>query len=162
MEQRQIEGASNYSVTKDGRVYSRISSAYLKTQWAKGYAQVFLSHDNGVKRWRKVHRLVLLAFVGLPEGDQIGLHGPKGSSCNDLSNLYWGTYSQNSKADRERDGTDINRSKNGRSKLTEEERWEIHQAKMELIHELAAKYGVSAITIGREMSKSSRGSYKRE
>lgn len=161
MRQEQIEGASIYEVTDDGQVFSNICGRFLKPQEAKGYLQVFLSHDDGVKRWRKVHHLVLEAFIGPPGEGQIGLHGREGSLCNHVSNLYWGTYSQNSKDDRERDGTDINGSKNGRSKLSEEERWEIHAAKMKLIHELAEQYGVSAITIGREMSKCSRGSYKR-
>lgn len=59
------------------------------------YLSVCLSRD-GQRRNLYVHELVALAFLGpRPEGAEI-LHGPKGSKCNHLSNLRYGTPEENS------------------------------------------------------------------
>ena len=55
--------------------------------------------ERGRVRWligpRKVHHLVLEAFVGpRPKGNG-GRHGAKGSLVNSLDNLRWGTQSAN-------------------------------------------------------------------
>lgn len=44
---------------------------------------------------KKVHRLVLMAFVGLPKDREIGCHKDDNQMNNKLSNLYWGTHKQN-------------------------------------------------------------------
>lgn len=62
-----------------------------------------LSVDLGRKR-RRIHILVLEAFVGpRPEG-MLGLHRDDDKSNNAVENLYWGTYSDNA-ADAVRNGT---------------------------------------------------------
>lgn len=43
----------------------------------------------------KVHRLALLAFVGQPPAGHEGLHGDGDPSNNALTNLRWGTRSEN-------------------------------------------------------------------
>jgi hypothetical protein len=59
-----------------------------------GYLIVTLWRD-GSQRTHLVHRLVLSAFVGpAPEGAE-GLHGIGGPADNRLSNLAWGTHSEN-------------------------------------------------------------------
>jgi hypothetical protein len=163
IEWKPVPGASDYEVSTAGAVFSYKSGKLLRPQTIKnGYQQVWLSHDDGATRWRTIHRLVLEAFVGPPEPGQIALHGEKGVSCNCLSNLSWGTYSQNSKDDRERDGTDVNGHRNGRAKLSYEDRREIHRAKITLVHELAERFQVSTMTIWRVMRKSSVGLYDRK
>ena len=59
-----------------------------------GHKSVNLSRD-GKKVTRKVHHLVLEAFVGpAPDGAQ-GLHWDDDPANNHLSNLRWGTFSDN-------------------------------------------------------------------
>lgn len=69
----------------------------------KGYVAVRLG-------WRQplmyVHRLVLEAFVGPCPPQNECLHGPGGPADNRLTNLRWGTRSENS-FDALRDGTHV-------------------------------------------------------
>ena len=59
-----------------------------------GYQRAEMSR-NGMRAHAFVHELVLEAFVGpRPYGQQC-LHGPGGSLDNRLSNLRWGTPSEN-------------------------------------------------------------------
>ena len=58
----------------------------------------------------KVHVLVLDAFVGPRPNGMQGLHRDDDHANNNLSNLYWGTQSQNM-ADRLRNGRDPNATK---------------------------------------------------
>ena len=66
------------------------------------YANVILS-VNDVQDTRQVHRLVLEAFVGPCPPGMEACHGPAGLMDNSLSNLRWGTWSENA-YDRVRDG----------------------------------------------------------
>jgi hypothetical protein len=62
-----------------------------------GYRQVSLNKDFFGKDFR-VHRLVLLAFKGLPpEGKNIGMHIDDNPANNSLGNLKWGSESDNVK-----------------------------------------------------------------
>lgn len=73
----------------------------------------------GAKRFRAVHRLVLLAFRGLPPSSRhIGRHFNGDGKDNNLKNLFWATQSENL-ADRERHGTALRGTRNGSAKLTE-------------------------------------------
>ncbi len=73
----------------------------------RNYAFVNLS-KNGVKSNRHVHDLVLLTFVGPKPRGLTARHGVFGTSDNSLSNLSYGTPSQN-QMDRRRDGTGNNK-----------------------------------------------------
>lgn len=69
----------------------------------QGYIEVGLSRD-GVRTLRKVHRLVLEAFVGpRPDGTE-GCHGDGDPGNNRLTNLRWDTRSANT-YDKVRHGT---------------------------------------------------------
>lgn len=59
-----------------------------------GHVRVTLSRD-GVHRTLKVHRLVLLAFIGPGEPDTEVLHRDGRPANNTLANLRWGTKSEN-------------------------------------------------------------------
>jgi len=105
----------------------------------------------GTRRYCKVHRLVLEAFVGpCPPGHQ-SLHANDDGFDNRLDNLRWGTFAENCE-DMKRNGKRKG-SRNGRSKLTEAQVLEIrsryaadpfrgHQS------QLAAEFGVSSTLIG--------------
>jgi hypothetical protein len=75
-----------------------------------GHLQVDLHDQEGKRRMAKVHQLVMLAFVGpCPSGHEV-LHGDGIPANNRLSNLSYGTKSQN-RFDRVRHGTDHNAAK---------------------------------------------------
>lgn len=96
--------AGVYEVSDHGRVRSldrvsasgkRVAGRILTPNYAnKGYASVQLNSPEGVARW-KVHALVLTAFVcPRPEG-MVTRHLDGERTNNHLSNLAWGTYSEN-------------------------------------------------------------------
>lgn len=60
-----------------------------------GYLQVDLWHDN-TQRAFVIHRLVLWAFVGPAPAGLEALHGDGDPTNNALTNLRWGTRSENS------------------------------------------------------------------
>lgn len=61
-----------------------------------GHLTVDLVDDDGVVKTFKVHRLVLLSFVGEPpRGQQFGLHENDVPWDNRLANLRWGSGSEN-------------------------------------------------------------------
>ena len=79
----------------------QIKSQVLTSRY--GHLGVHLS-KNGVGRSVHVHRLVAAAFLGpCPEGQQVR-HGPNGVTDNSVSNLCYGTRSQDG-LDKRRDGT---------------------------------------------------------
>jgi hypothetical protein len=74
---------------------------------------------DGKGETRQVHKLVKNTFHGpTPEG-LIVRHGKRRHKCNELSNLEFGTYSQNNGLDRKRDGTLLRGEKHPLAKLTE-------------------------------------------
>lgn len=87
----------------DGRG-RRIRARHL-SQWThpSGHRIVKLS-KNGEYRLGKVHRLILLAFIGPPPDKHEALHGDGDPGNNRIENLTWGTRSQN-QYDRVRHGT---------------------------------------------------------
>lgn len=98
---------------------------------------------------RLVHRLVLLAFVGpCPNGAQTRhINGIR--SDNRLENLCYGTAKENSD-DKKIHGTFVRGSRQGLSKLTEQQVVEIRRRYSQghvLQRELAAEYGVAQNTI---------------
>lgn len=108
-----------YEVSDLGRVrsLSRVRSHGRKWRgrvlqpWAmpRGYLVVNLWFDNK-QQPSLVHRLVLSAFIGpAPEGTE-GRHGDGNPANNNLTNLSWGTHSEN-QLDQVAHGTHVNASK---------------------------------------------------
>jgi NUMOD4 motif/HNH endonuclease len=64
---------------------------------------------NGKPTTRPIHLLVIRAFIGPPPADMECLHGPNGKLDNRLSNLSYGTHSQNAQ-EMQRDGVDFHRN----------------------------------------------------
>lgn len=111
------EGA--YEVSDRGRVRSLDRITDRGRRW-KGRLMTPCALQNGyliVTLWREgkqrsplVHRLVLTAFVGQPTEGTEGRH-LDGNRCNNvLSNLSWGTHSEN-QYDQILHGTHLNASK---------------------------------------------------
>lgn len=114
-EWRAIPGHPGYEVSDDGRVRSldrlvggrwgarRFPGANLTPSPDKdGYLRVGLGRGNGRK---PISRLMLLAFVGPAPADKpLACHRDGVNSNNVLSNLYWGSNSDNT-LDQVRHGT---------------------------------------------------------
>lgn len=109
-----------YEVSDDGRVRSLLRRIAVVagprkstevparemslTADSRGYQGVGLAKD-GLVRTHRVHRLVLLAFVGPPpQGSGYGCHNNGDPSDNRLENLRWDTPAAN-QADRKSHGT---------------------------------------------------------
>lgn len=86
---RQIARTGGDPHTRRGRVMKPVANS-------QGYMVVTL-RANGRKSSKRVHHLVLLAFVGpRPEGTW-GLHNDDVKSNNHVDNLYWGTPAHNAR-----------------------------------------------------------------
>lgn len=79
---------------RDGKLQPVRGRLLRQASLRGGYRRVFLHRDG--QRWdQEVHRLVLLAFAGpAPHGHEC-LYGDGDPSNNCLSNLRWGTRSEN-------------------------------------------------------------------
>jgi hypothetical protein len=102
-----VVGDDRYLVSDLGEVFSVRSNRLLKLHSTyMGRLMVELGRGN----YRLVHRLVLEAFVGpCPEGQE-GLHWDDDPLNNRLTNLRWGTSSEN-KHDSVRNGNHANARK---------------------------------------------------
>ena len=90
-----------YSVTEDGKVFSRRHACGIRKRWKKlnprkvkgGYLKVEVTSFDGKKKGMFVHRLVLLAFEGDSEMHCRHLDG--NPQNNHISNLKYGTPKEN-------------------------------------------------------------------
>lgn len=154
-------GFPGYGVDTNGNIWSRWTpgrghgmrigsrTKRLAPQSSLGYQRVNL-YVAGVMKHVFVHRLVLLAFVGpCPDGLQCR-HLDGDRTNNALSNLCWGTISENM-SDRRKHKTTAKGSRNGNAKLTEnivvDIRREYHSGCLTQ-RQLAQKHGVCKNLIG--------------
>ena len=144
----------NYSVTKDGRVWSGnregSKGGWLKNTLRKsGYLHVHLRKNAKTYNCR-VHRLVLETFVGLcPDGMECR-HLNGDPADNRLENLCWGTRSENM-YDKVRHGTHPKSSlgkygeKHPKSKISDQDRrlmFSVYHDGAYTQQELAEHFGV--------------------
>jgi hypothetical protein len=67
-----------------------------------GRKYIVVVGDDGRRTNSSVAALVLLAHVGRPKADATrAIHGAKGVGCDDVTNLRWGTQSEQMQAARE-------------------------------------------------------------
>lgn len=140
-----------YEVSDLGRVRSSTKrnkwpAGHLVKCWpnSDGYPSVILSQGDTDYR-QPVHKLVLLAFVGIPKPPNIVCRHLDGDRRNSrLSNLCWGTCQENSK-DMLSHGTVRRGESAGSSKLTEKEIRKIRKACIaarETQQEIANRFGI--------------------
>lgn len=95
--EKQINGFSNYTVSNDGRVFSYKSGnkVELKQKQKDGYMNIGITSDDGVRKFKRVHRLVAEMFIPNPENksDVNHINGIKNDNC--VANLEWATTSEN-------------------------------------------------------------------
>jgi len=158
---RVIPGYPRYAINEHGTVLSacfRGLGAKAIRSWANakrlnstanrlGYHQVWLYHD-GRSRTSSVHTLVLTTFVGpCPSGMQCR-HLDGNPSNNHVSNLAWGTASENEK-DKTLHGTSCTGERHGRSKLKSDDVLEIRRrsANGEMLLDIAKDFPVSPASL---------------
>lgn len=135
----QVSPNNDYMAGSDGQIYSRTKYAGFgrkeRVDWyplkgaraKKGYRIVSLCHEN-VKVTKSVHRLVCMAFHGMPKLKSLQvrhLDGDPGN--NDPQNLAWGTQEENWQ-DRKAHGNGIEGEKHHKAKLSDFERSAIRWA----------------------------------
>ena len=86
-----------YSVTKDGKVYSHKRKRFLKPTNLKGYLRVKLRDSNNNQKINNklVHRLVAQAFIPNPNNKLEINHKNSIRDDNRVDNLEWATRSEN-------------------------------------------------------------------
>ncbi len=103
-----VVGCHGYCVGDNGSVWTRRiggrAGGRLGDKWRKmafsrkstGYLTVSLFRDDGSRRTKLVHHVVLEAFIGPRQPDCEACHYPdKDKSNNALCNLRWGTHADN-------------------------------------------------------------------
>lgn len=92
---KSIPGFSGYRVDTEGNVYGKRGQCMSKVNSHDGYVRVGIFNNDGIRKTIKIHRLVLLAFVGpCPDGCE-GRHLNGDGRDNRLENLAWGTRAEN-------------------------------------------------------------------
>lgn len=130
---------SDYMAGEDGQIYSRTRYAGFGRKeyvdWyalkghktKKGYSTVSLCHDNR-KVTKSVHRLICMAFHGMPSKNSMQVRHLDGNPENNLpSNLAWGTQQENWQ-DRSAHGNGISGERHHAAKLTDKERYHLKWA----------------------------------
>jgi hypothetical protein len=143
-EWRPIPGYPAYEISSLGRV-TRNRAVLKQSLSSRGYRTVGLHRDGSAKTHR-VHRLVLLAFVGPCPPKHEGAHLDGDKDNNTLANLSWVTAAENARH-RVKHGTQARAEKHGSAKLTWRQVLEIRQRfkpgeKINERKKLAREYGV--------------------
>ena len=123
----------DYMAGSDGQIYSRTKykgfGRKVYVDWyplkghisSKGYQRISLCHKNK-KVTKNVHRLICLAFHGMPPRQTDQVRHKDGKRSNNLpDNLLWGTQEENW-LDRKAHGNGNEGEKHPMAKLTNEER----------------------------------------
>lgn len=89
--------AENYMVSNFGRIVNGKTLKEKKPGKIGSKRRQYLAAYVGGPSDRKIpiHRLVLMAFKGMPKEGQIACHRDDNQFNNNLENLYWGTYKSN-------------------------------------------------------------------
>lgn len=166
-----VSGQPGYEVSSEGNIrswrsrngkgMSKVPHPLKPNKLKKGYLQVtFLSGSEATRKYRKIHQVVLEAFVGpRPEGME-SCHDDGDVSNNKLSNLRWDTHANNM-SDQDKHGTRLKGEQISLAVLIEAQAQEVVDAiphwKFGMGRMFAKKFGVgdsaiSAIKNGQTWS----------
>ena len=99
-----IDGFEGYYISKRGKLYSKLLSTRNKdSKWRvvkprlmkNGYLRVLLHIKGRVPKAFYIHRLVAMAWIPNPDNLPMVMHLDNDRSNNKVSNLRWGTQSDN-------------------------------------------------------------------
>lgn len=124
-----IPNCQNYYAGYDGEIYSNFKGKYKKLEkgiQSTGKYYVVSIVMNNLRKSYRVHRLVCLAFYGIPEDKMTASHLNGNWKDNRPENLQWESYSKNHQRKKEH-GTDDIGVKNRRSLITFDELLEIRK-----------------------------------
>lgn len=122
----QIPGLAHYDISELGDIRRNVGAKTRRAGHivkgyvdAQGYRKHKLVDEGGAKIMRSAHRLVALAFIGVPPSDRHMVAHYDGDRLNNhVSNLRWATAKENS-ADSKRHGTQhFVGERNPKAKLT--------------------------------------------
>lgn len=90
-----LNGFEDYTIDTDGNVYSKRKNKYLKQNINKyGYCKVTLQ-KNKYRKIFSVHRLVAETFIPNPKNYPCVNHIDSNRTNNNINNLEWCTYEEN-------------------------------------------------------------------
>lgn len=158
VEYRPVVECPRYQVGSDGSVIGLSGRALRPCLDTYGYPQVLIYMGDGTRRTRKVHKLVIEAFIGpRPSPAHQVAHWDGDHLNNKPSNLRWATARENI-ADKIRHGR-VSRTRgeiNGQVKLTAKQVSDIRSrywAGSVTQYQLAEEYGVRQPTISNIISR---------
>jgi len=127
----------------NGRFKTRRRGRILKQHMIKGYWSVRLYDGEGGVKTIGVHRLVAWAFIGTQKPGMVCCHNDGNCLNNTVENIRYDTVRANNR-DRIKHNTMVYGSRNGKSKLTEDDvRFIRYKNKTLSYSEMARMYGVS-------------------
>lgn len=95
-----VQNFSNYVASSDGALFSLNYNhtgrrKELKQKMMRGYLNVGITNDDGVRKFLRVHRIIAQCFIDNPEGKPEVNHINGNKSDNRAENLEWVTISEN-------------------------------------------------------------------
>lgn len=92
----EIKGFPNYTINKDGVIFSNISGRRMKCfKHTTGYCRVALLDANGKSKFKYVHRLVAETYIPNPRNKPQVNHIDGNRNNHKITNLEWVTQSEN-------------------------------------------------------------------
>jgi len=149
----------DYWISESGELWSGLTHTMMKARADKdGYAVVAIRTGRGTA-YRRVHRLIAIAWIPNPLGYPMVLHRDDNKMNNSISNLYWGTQ-QDNMADSKSNGTFPIGSKNGMARLTDSQVYEMKEIRHRIgatISELTFMFDTPGQTVWSIVSGKTRG-----
>lgn len=146
-----IPGFSKYLIYESGAIWSLRTKKFLAQGTHKGYLCAKLVDDFGNPRKVEVHTLLLLAFKGpKPFSEAQGRHLNDNKLDNTVSNLAWGTQSDNAR-DSIRNGVKPIGEDHFNCKVSDEQALSIacRLDKGERPSDLAREFGITSQRVGQ-------------
>lgn len=94
---KELEGYTNYIITKEGNVFSKSHKKYLSKRLNGGYEYVDLGNkkDKKTKKTFSIHFLVATLYIPNPFNFRVINHKNSIKTDNNVNNLEWTTHSLN-------------------------------------------------------------------
>ena len=104
---KQIYNYDNYMIDENGNVFNKIINKYLKGSIGENGYKYYRLYQNNHKKMYYAHRLVAEHFLNNPNNFPVVNHIDGNKLNNNINNLQWVTYSENTK--HWKDNSNVNR-----------------------------------------------------